>query len=432
VDGGGGGPSAEGGAGDATAPKEAGSDGGSFTGPTLPIGGDPGPLTVRVTDPSSGAVSGASVVFEDVDGTRTIATTNTNGEATQVVQPGAKVTIAVQSPGSLALTSFGYVDVPAVIQVGGPRVGFAAGVGYDLSVSAYAGAASYLADWGCGETALPTPDTPAAGNISTLCLDGSGAAHVLVTALDASSQPLAFGHATAVPSGGHVSVSIGNWSAASAPASVAVTNTPADVASATVQISYVDGPLAYFGGTGPAPFSFVTPPSSAAPDLLADVVFAYDAASRTGRIVRQPVGAGNLTFGAETFLPSLTAPQVTAGPTPTLSFTAGGDLGVATGIVARVQAAKDAVPMSWTFVFPPAPSFTPPTLPPELAAFAPTAPWTVQFVTALESPTWHYRTLQADAMSLWRGVRNLDATTIGPGGSGGPGAMVVRYATSEP
>ncbi len=389
-----------------------------------------GPITVIVSDPTIGPVAGATVVFDDVSGTRSIVQTDANGAATHVVTPGATVTVAIAQPSAIALTTIAGVDTPSVIHVGEPRVGYSA-IAYDMAVAAFSGATRYVADFGCGTTANPSPDAPALGTISTLCLDGDGAARVLVKAEDAASKVLAFARASATPDAGHASVAIGAgaWSSVAPPSMLSVAGAALEARAITGEIFYVEGPLAYSGESGAAPFAFVRPPAVASAELLTASVLAQSATARTGRVARRPLGAGDVIEAASDYLPNLSAPVVTVrAGTPSLAFTATGSLSNATGIVARIHSEAAGVPVSWTLVSPPGVEtrLTPPALPTELATLTATEPWRVQFVTALESPSWRYSSFQTDAMKLWKAVRNRAPAALGPS------PVTVRYTTVEP
>ena len=395
--------------------------------PSNPV---PGPLTVIVSDPTIGPVAGAAVVFDDVSGTRSILQTDANGAATHVVTPGATVTIAIAQPSGIALTTIAGVDTPSVIHVGEPRLGYSA-VAYDMAVASFNGATRYVADFGCGTTAHPSPGAPLLGTISTLCLDGDGVARILVRAEDASSNVLAFARASATPDAGHASVAIGPgaWTPVAAPSMLGVSGAGLEADAITGEIFYVEGPLAYSGGSGAAPFAFVRPPAVASAELLTVSVLAESATARTGRLARRPLGAGDVIEAGSDYLPSLSAPVVTVhAGTPSLAFTTSASLANATGIVARIHSEAAGVPVSWTLVSPPGAEsrLTPPALPSELATLTATEPWRVQFVTALESPSWRYSTLQTDAMKLWKAVRNRAAAALGPS------PVTVRYTTVEP
>ena len=395
--------------------------------PSNPV---PGPLTVMASDPTTGPVAGATVIFDDVSGTRSILLTDENGAATHVVTPGATVTVVIAQPSAIALTTIAGVDTPSVIHVGEPRLGYSA-VAYDVAVASFSGATRYVADFGCGTTANPSPDAPALGTISTLCLDGDGVARVLVKAQDPSSNVLAFARASATPDAGHASVAIGPgaWTPVAAPSMLSVSGVGLEASAITGEIFYVEGRLAYSGGSGAAPFAFVRPPAVVSAELLTASVLAQSATARTGRLARRPLGAGDVIEAGSDYLPSLSAPVVTVhAGTPSLAFTTSGSLANATGIVARIHSEAAGVPVSWTLVSPPGAEsrLTPPALPSELATLMSTAPWRVQFVTALESPSWRYSTLQADAMKLWKAVRNRAPAALGPS------PVTVRYTTVEP
>ena len=231
---------------DVVSTKDSGSDAGADA-------KAPGPATLTVLQNGT-AYAGAKVVFYDGTGApQPLITTGADGKATMTVSTGWSVTGSVVLPGSTSQTQLlSFLDIEPgddLVMTSETEKSKAALVAVDEPTGAISGIDSVIYSAGCGSQSY-SDGTPGNAIVTGPCLhalgDGGSTFDVLVTAIDANQNTIAYAQMTNVAytgSGEHLTGL--TWSTATNVPVAFTGSPPASAVSLGAQTTFVGSGLAF-------------------------------------------------------------------------------------------------------------------------------------------------------------------------------------------